>query len=671
MDKNFVIGFFNVFSVLFGMLFVLPSHSQAKDQTQDYLLEISLEELMNISFNTASKHLETINDAPSVSTIISSEQIARFGANSLYEVLARVTSVYMTGSNFFPKNVMAMRGVLLGHYDNHILLLLNGRPLRESYDGGVNFSIYNALPLNIINRIEIIRGPGSVLYGSNAYAGVVNIITKLPSADELILSAGTGTFDSKFVELLGAQVTDNLSIQWAVKYFDEQGWNFAAIDNNGVTGNKDYGERNVAGFVSGTIENFAINALYTKSSQDFIGASTSWLGQPPVDERTMDSDRLFLDLGYSHQFSADWYLDSNISYGKMNFDHYNYSAYSQDTFAELTNHWQINEQLRWVIGATMWYQHVGSTAGLAAAPVPEFNSTWYALYSQIAYKLTDPLTFVIGAQLNKAKHLTLDVVPRIGAIYRWSERMGIKLMYAEAYRAAFGVETGFELILKNEDGSIRGGLRGNPKLSPETIATTDLQFYYNTDGFQLATTYFESRLQNLVGRVRAADKVLDFVNEGEVTSHGFELEGKVNINQQFHLIANYSYQTNQNGNHIENYMTVPNTLIKIGGIYYFGTGHSFALFDNYVGAATDIEVQNPARKLVNPPADSYHLVSAKLSLDLKSVAPQGKLNNSKVELYIYNLFNQAVYQPEFIGKLVNTLPADSGRNVTLQFIVKF
>jgi len=648
--------------------FCCPVNADEGEQQLDMLLNKSLEELMNISFSTASKYQETTNDAPSVSTIVSAEEIERFGANDLYEVMERVTSVYMTGSNFFPKNVVAMRGTLLGHYDNHVLMLLNGRPMRESYSGGVNFSIYNAFPLQTIERLEIIRGPGSVLYGTNAYSGVINIITKQAADEDSSLSVGVGSYGSKSAQLTGSYMGEQVSTRWGIKYFQENGWDFAAVDNNGEYGSKEFGEENLGIYLGSSFNGFELNVLYSYSEQDFIGASVNWSGDPAIDERTMTSDRIFVDLGYSHEFSASWYLDANISYGEMEFDHYNYLGFSKDTFAELTSHWQATETLRWLLGGTVWHQNVGSRERLSMAPVPDFSSIWYSLYSQLEYEASEKLKLVAGAQLNKAEGLDADTVPRLGAIYQFSDNTGVKLMYAEAFRAAFGVETGFDLIIKNPDGSNRGGLRGNPSLLPESIKTTDVQFYFNNDEYQFALTLFESCLNNLVGRERAADNVLDFINEGAIESKGVELEAKVNLSKQLHLLGSYSYQSNQNADGIKDFTTVPNHMIKAGFIYYFGQGHSFTLFDTFMSEATDIAVQNPERSLVNPEADSYHLVTSKLSIDLADYFPK---NNIKLEIYGYNLLDEDIYQAEFIGKRVNTLPSHSGRMLSVQFAMNF
>ena len=649
-----------------------PAFAEAQNSEQEeFLLEVSLEDLMDLTFETASKYKESTNDAPSVSTIISAEEIAKLGATNLFEVMEKVTSVYMTGSNFFPQNVMAMRGILLGHYDNHILMLFNGRPVRESYAGGVNFAIYNAFPLDSIERLEIIRGPGSVLYGTNAYAGVVNIITKKSDESSTKVSLAGGSLDAKSVSLHSSISEANYNIQWGVNYFNENGWDFSAIDNNGDAGNKNYGEDNLGGYVSAKLYDVELNAFYVRSDQDFIGASFSWSGTPPIEERFMKSDRLFVDLGREFNIDQDWYIDANVSYSEMEFDHYNYIAYSNDTFAELTSHWQIMDGLRWILGGTAWYQEVGSKGKLRNAPVPDFDATWYSLYTQLDYSMTDKLKLIAGTQLNKAENVKSDLVPRFGMIYKFSPKMGLKIMYAEAFRAAFGVETGFSLILTNPDGSIRGGLRGNPSLNPETIKTTDVQLYYNDEQYQLAVTFFNSQLENLVARERAADNVLDFINEGQIDNKGLEFEFKINATRQLYIVGSYSYQTNENDEGIRNFTTVPNDMFKAGFIYYFPSGTTFGMHDLYIGSATDIAVVSPNRQAVNPNADSHHIITANLTFDLDTMFNSSELSGSKLSISGYNLLNESIYHPEFIGKRVNTLSARSERALYLELSFEF
>ena len=109
--------------------------------------------------------------APGVITVVSKEEIAQFGAVNLVDVLNRVTSIQMISSHLWVQAKAAIRGDLIEHADNHVLVLLNGRPMRDGFEGNSQFTVYAAFPIALIERIEIIRGPGSVLYGSNAVAG--------------------------------------------------------------------------------------------------------------------------------------------------------------------------------------------------------------------------------------------------------------------------------------------------------------------------------------------------------------------------------------------------------------------------------------------------------------------------------------------------------------------
>ncbi|MFC3031726.1 TonB-dependent receptor plug domain-containing protein [Pseudoalteromonas fenneropenaei] len=655
-------GRFSSFAVV-GIILLSP---YVRAEQSPSLFELSLDELLATSVETASKYLEPVTESPAVSTVISREEINGFGANNLFEVLERVVGVYMTGSSFFAQNVMSIRGDLLGHYDNHILMLLNGRPIRESYAGGVNFAVYTALPLGIIERIEVIRGPGSALYGTNAYSGVVNIITR--ETEQQTIAATVGSFDTQALEWVGGIKTERLGANWGVKHFQEQGWRFNAKDNNGLNGSMDAQERDLGVFFDGHYDDFRLNFLYLDSRQNFMGAAADWSGQPPVDERTMDSTRWFIDFSHDVKLNEEWQLQSHLSWANMEFDHYNYLAKSTDTNLEVTAFWRPSAQWHWLFGATAWQQEVGSEAGLTAAPVPDFSATWYSAYSQLDFKPTPDLKLVAGLQWNKADNLSSDMVSRLGVTYQLTDKVGVKLMHAQAYRAAFGVETGFSLILTNPDGSVRGGLRGNPNLLPEKIITTDMQLFYHAKFLQLSATVFRSDLTDLVTRQRAPDNVIDFVNRGELEIRGWELESKYNVAENWHFTASYSYQHNH-ANGVENFTTVPNHLFKIGAIYQSQNGFSAGLYLNDVSAATDIAVQNPARNAYNPNADAYQQLSLKLSLDLGHF--WSHLKDYRLSLYGYNLLDEDVYQPDFIGKRINTLPARAGRSGYLNLTVRF
>jgi outer membrane receptor for ferrienterochelin and colicins len=220
------------------------------------LAELSLEELMEVKVITASKTDQSINDAPGIVSVITAKEIQKFGANSLYEVLERIAGTYLPSFFFYAQNAVSMRGDLPEGQDKHTLLLLNGRPFRESMTQGLNTSFYLSLPLLAIDKIEIIRGPGSVLYGTNAFTGVINVITKkdfkFDQPTTVQATATTGSLGTRASEAYIAQQHGDFKWMGSVRYFREDGWNFQAVDIMGVMGHEDYSERDTGAYMYGS-----------------------------------------------------------------------------------------------------------------------------------------------------------------------------------------------------------------------------------------------------------------------------------------------------------------------------------------------------------------------------------------------------------------------------------
>lgn len=644
------------------------AHAQAPEMER--LLTLPMEDLLQVQVVSGNKYLVNIFDAPSVISTITAAEIAAFGANSLYEVLERATGVYMTGSHFFPQNVTSIRGDLLTHADNHVLLLLNGRPMRESYSGGINFPLYTAFPLAAIDRLEIIRGPGSVLYGSNAYAGVINIITRTVMDDAVTARVSGGSFDTEATAIAATWEHDELELLAAVRTLREDGWRFQAADNNGNERGIPYGEDNLGVFTSARYRQWRADALFTGNTQDFMGAVTQWTGAPPVEEREVQASRSHVNIGRRFDWSPRAYLEADLSAGQMRFTHYNYHSHADDYFAELTQHWLPREDWHWLLGYGVWSQDFGSAPGRQPAPVPETSLWRREYYLQGDWAATPELRLTAGLQHNSASLQSGKTVPRYGLIYRYGEHSGFKFTHAEAYRAAYGTETRFFTVIRNPDGSIAGGLRGNPALQPETVATTDLQWFYVTSQHYLAVTAFRSVERNLIARVRAPDRIIDFVNAGKLRLSGWTVEGKWQPGA-FSLQGSWSTQQNETDKGVVDYTTVPRHLLKLGATMPLGAAARLGVFAEHVGDAGDIAVRNPSRQAFNPPADGHILLTANLRLEPAQLFQAPALKPLAVELYGYNLFDKAVYQPEFVGQRINTIPARAGRSLYVSLVWRF
>jgi outer membrane receptor for ferrienterochelin and colicins len=142
-------------------------------------LESTLEALLDEPVvTTASQSAESASIAPAVSTTISAEDLRRYGIRSLDEAINYLSLGMITENPLHSVDIGA-RGVLLtADFGNHVLLLIDGHVVNEQWDGTAYFERGLALPLELVDHIEVVLGPGSVLYGSNAMLGVINVITR-------------------------------------------------------------------------------------------------------------------------------------------------------------------------------------------------------------------------------------------------------------------------------------------------------------------------------------------------------------------------------------------------------------------------------------------------------------------------------------------------------------
>ncbi len=613
----------------------------------DDLFDLPLEALMQVEVQTPSKLPQSLSGAAGVVSVFSRDELALFGGRNLGDVLGRIAGVQPQPSAFL-QSPLTVRSDPASVNNNHVLILLNGMPFnREGYLGGLfNHIMLTSIPLDAIQQIEVVRGPGSVLYGSNAFAGVINIITRNESTVDNQISASAGNFHTQLHEATLASAGDSGQIAGYFQYYDAQGPELETHTAAGAPFVFRQGVHAPAGLVTGRIDNLRVNAYRGESAYDQRRGNVlmPYIGETAVEKR-------FLNLGYDLALGVDWQLklDAGVMESRpfIQADAVNALDYRFDDRhyeAQLTG--QLNADLQWVSGLVR-----DEYRGAVEPPTaPKWDYGSWSGYSELQYQWRET-RLIAGVQLNKAENIDLDTVPRLGVIQHFTDSTGLKLMYGQAFRAPAIGETAINTPV------LLGlfTLRGNPDLEHERVTTTDLQFFYNGPEAQAALTLFNTRQDDLIVRAIQGN-IITFVNQGELRIRGVELEGKAVLHEHWYAIGAVTWQENEDGNAVEDVSLQPHTVVKTG-LAYRHSDWSAGLYNSHFSVAPDNQVVVPTRLLVNPPADDYDLLSLNFNVRLRD------LHDAQLELYLDNLLDETVYVPVLpgTGLTANTEPQRDGR----------
>jgi len=392
---------------VFIFLFVHSIFAHAAAQSA----EAEIEQLLTLDFATlttvsiASKKEETINDAAGIISVVSADEIKRYGYRNLRDILDRQAHIQVTGSNLFPHDRVTMRGAAFSHTDNTVLLLLNGRPIRDASGSSVTHDIYEAFPVEVIKQIEIVRGPGSVLYGTNAFAGAINIVTKdAPDTPSGNVQLTYGSFDTKRGSLTGGGKLGDFEFFGSVKGMDIEGDDFNNItDEAGNVGSYETGSTGGQLVLNAKYKGFTLNALVSDTTRDH--ARSSFI-LPSTDTNTK---REFFDLGYKHDWGDNWNSTLNVLFHRHRYGFF-LNASSVDQYgdsnhylAELSNRGQLTDDLSVLFGGTYSVQD-----GYIKTSDFRYDDYSLGLYGQLEYQMTDWLKLIGGGQFNRPEGLDGD-----------------------------------------------------------------------------------------------------------------------------------------------------------------------------------------------------------------------------------------------------------------------
>lgn len=464
----------------------LPAYPQERNDMEE-LLEMSVEELMKVEVVTPARKRQSIDRAPASITVITAEEIRDSGAQTLVDLLERLPGVYIPTQGHGEESIY-IRGVG-ERYNNKTLLLFDGYPLRDLYHS--TYSLNETVPLANIDHIEVVRGPGSSLYGTNALAGVINIITKAPGdIDGAEILGGVGSRGSQQEQVLWGKQNEKAGVSILARYLDRDIDSVRFDEDREPSGKTRY-IRNSAFHLAGFRGNIDFQtAFYRTKVPDFMEAIT--------DVANDTQDHAIFRLGYSKDITERlnmrvrtyanlfWVDGEKLSSDGGALDKVKETSRESQIYG-LDAQWRFqlapNNDL--LFGTSYEYERLdhswsrefdppGSApafTGWASAkpgPVPtSISNQNAALYIEDEIQLIkDVLSFTAGARLDSYEEIGSRLSPR--AVVVWEPRKGsiVKGMYGEAFRAP----SYRELYKQSDDGENEG----NTNLDPEIIKTTEL-----------------------------------------------------------------------------------------------------------------------------------------------------------------------------------------------------
>ena len=535
------------------------------------LLDIPLEQLGQIEITTAAKVPELLSKTSATVSVITASEIRRMGARTIYDALARLPGVNI-GLSQFGDHFISIRGIRTNRSEK-LLLLLDGHLLNEARSGSALSEWLNSLPVDNIARIEMVRGPGSALYGANAFLGVINIITKRPDEIDHVELAASNEFESagtiawRYNLLAGGDLSEN----W------EGGINFNVVDSPGPELNVKSDALGRSGTadthfdrldVQGNISNgpFTLRSRYMrrKAGDEFgslyvlNNASTQKVEYTFLDAeyhaRPSDNGDLTLRAYVDHQDADNYYVGlpaGTIPSTSVYFP-WNSSGLIGDLLAKETNSGaEARFDYRAITSHTLsaglaWRREELHDVRLLANADPNHlpqvtdvtdHFNWIdpasrdiaSLYIQDLWDIEANLRVTMGARYDHFSDSGSTFNPRLGLIWQFQPEMSARLTYGEAFRAPSFAD----LHLKNNPAQL-----GNPDLAAERIETWEAGVNWQPGQFQTDLTLFRSHMHNLIDFPTGS---IQYQNLGKATVYGLELEARYHFQSYANIAANYSY----------------------------------------------------------------------------------------------------------------------------------
>jgi iron complex outermembrane receptor protein len=644
----------------FGLSFILIGFSPVVVWAGDE--DLLLAEIPTVY--AASRHEQPVTEAPAAVTVITRDDIVKYGYRTLAQALASVPGLYISNDRGY--SYVGVRGLSVpSDYNSRVLFLLNGLPLNDKYYDG---SVIELAPdlLDAVDRIEVVKGPSSALYGSDALFATVNIITRSgKDLDGALVSAEGGSSPlGRGVFSYGKQLTNGLDLFFSGHYEAGEGDRSLSFGNFGKARDAD-DEQLADAYFSAKHQDFSMQLWYADRRKEIpTGQFETIVG----DARNVTVDTYYMaELRWERALSEDKtlmlraYYEDYLYHGQYVYDDPTFTLdreQTQDRWLgyEAQFNWQPFEKHRLTFGAVYEYHwidltgHYRDNTGSVSFVYPgtQDDFSYYAFYAQDEFAVLPQLKLTVGGRYDAYPDRdVLRATPRAALVWQAARATTVKLLYGQAFRAP----SEYEVTYPAGSGT---GL-ANPKLKSEKISTYELVLEQDFQrGLSGRLSGFHNEAEDLVTTVVDNQSSTVFMNSYNVRTTGIEAELSKRFASGLRGFANSTWQTSDfsTGPDINSPAWIGNVGVVIP---ICGDKLSFAARENFVsdrtGRAPGIQSEDAFRT----------------DLTLRS---DNALRNWTFLLEVQNLLDQRNTVPAGSDATLNVIP-QPGRMIVFRASYKF
>ncbi len=613
----------------------------ADDNPLAALFDLSLQELSSVKITGSTLQEESLQSVPSSVTVFGREEIRRMGFTRLDQLMNFVPGFQSYRSDAGSQNyVYSSRGRRVGNSGEDLLILLDGMRLNDDWSGGAVTPEPN-FPLDNVERVEFIRGPGAAIYGNNAFLGVVNIITG--NNREIDVAAGTENYRAGSFQW--SQKYDNKLVSVFIHDESSDGEKLNLFDpdpsvQTQVTSRDPYQQRHI--YLKGEVENFSAQVMKSYSRHDDFYNQGYIANGINFTER----NNQYIVLEYDRRFFTFWEVSAPVHFIERKFEldtiqnqgtSLGFRAHPReiDKGINLTARYDNKKSTRGIIGVEYRETELKDNTLAIYGPVnSEFESAGgtrviRGLFAQHQYRFHSKWESTVGFRLDKYTEFGERLSPRAALVYNQDNKNTFKLFYGEAFRAPTRLESNIE----NNPVIV-----GNPDLDPEISKTLELNWLRILDDGTLSVALFGVLIEDSIRQAETPDPRIS-LNAGEETISGIEIEWQQQLHKYWGIRTAFTWLADEASR-----INSESDLLMSLGLTYAKNKLGFSINGNYQSSKED--AHDPA---LTPDGytrlDSWKVFSTKVSYQITPAV--------ETYLFIDNLFDEEYLAPA--GRRANTV----------------